>query len=102
MLFRPVFVYFLNFLELVPEVGGFEVIAGGGQHAKDIAEPPLVANVPLGDHFSRLRDGPACLQGLDNEVAEGDNRSKSKKQQYTEKQVAYGKQKGLLFYIVHL
>jgi hypothetical protein len=71
-LFGPVFVDFPYFFELVPEFGRFEVIAGGSQHAVNVAELPPVADIPFGDHFARLRDSPVCLQGLDDEVAEGD------------------------------
>ncbi len=64
-------------VELLPELGGLEVVMGGGEHAVDVAELPVAMGFAGRHDFPRPDDSPARLHGLDDEEAEGNDRAEA-------------------------
>jgi len=83
----PVFGYFPDIPELLPELGGFEVVAGGSQSAVHVAVTPGVTNLSGGDQLTALGDGPVYPQRPDDEVDKGNDRSQEKQHQDTEEKI---------------
>jgi len=77
-------------VELLPELGGLHVAAGGGQHAVDVDEPPLAPDIVRRQDAAGMPDGPARLHRLDDEIAEGDDGAEAEQQKDAEKKIGYG------------
>jgi hypothetical protein len=70
---RQFYIQLFHSIKHLPELGSFEVVFRGRQHAVDVAELPIVFYFTLRHYLAGLINCPARLEGLKDVHAEGDN-----------------------------